>query len=156
MAMILENTLLERLSEWRPGPGQQELHLTADGWHVAIKANRSDELGCLLWDLNLQREGTADTDVQTWSANCASGLTVMGPLKVVEVDANRKEAQLRSESPLQRSDKRLYFELMLNGLGVATLQRFQVAENAKREQLPFALTHEVLAKVVADIADCTR
>lgn len=152
--MTLENTLLERLSEWRPTKGRHDLHVAAQGWRVTATADRSDELGTLLWELTLQRDGSAETDVQAWANTVAQRVTgLMEPLKVVEVDTGRKEAQLRSETPLQRGDKRYYYELMLSGLGAATLRRYQtVPGNSHRDQVTFALTHEVLAKLAGDVA----
>jgi hypothetical protein len=152
--MTLENTLLEKLSEWRPGPGgRRELQVAGAGWRVTVTADRSDALGCLLWELNLHRDGSAKVDVQAWAANAAARITgLMEPLQVVEVDNLRHEAQLRSASPLERGDKRFYYELLLSGLGVATLRRFQTINGAgKREQTTYALTHEVLTKLVGDV-----
>jgi hypothetical protein len=80
----------------------------------------------------------------------------MEPLKVIEVDSVGKQAQLRSESPLERGDKRFYYELLLSGLGVATLRRYQTdSGNGKRAQTTFALTHEALAKLAGDVAGST-
>jgi hypothetical protein len=157
MLMTLENTLLERLSEWRPAKGRQELHVAADGWHATVTADRSDVLGSLLWELYLQRDGSAETDVQTWAVNAAARISgLMEPLKVIEVDSVGKQAQLRSESPLERGDKRFYYELLLSGLGVATLRRYQTdSGNGKRAQTTFALTHEALAKLAGDVAGST-
>ena len=151
--MTLENTLLEKLSEWRPRPGRQDLHVAGEGWHVTVTADRSDVLGCLLWELNLQRDGSGGTDVQTWATNAAARISgLMEPLKVVEVDSSRQAAQLRSESPLERGEKRYYYELLLNGLGVATLRRFQTLHGGgRREQITYALTHEALTKLVGDL-----
>jgi hypothetical protein len=152
--MTLENTLLERLSEWQPRPGRQELSVTdpAIGWSVTLTADRSDVLGCLLWEVALQR-ATAVADLAGWAGRVserASGL--MEPLKVVEVDGERQQAQLRSEEPLQRADKRFYYEVVLGAGGSAVLRRFQAATNhTRREQVTFALTHEALAKLVGDV-----
>jgi len=77
----------------------------------------------------------------------------MEPLKIVEVDAIRKVAQLRSDAPLQRGDKRLYYELLLSGIGHAVLRRFQTGNGtAGRDQVVFAATHETLAKLASDVA----
>jgi hypothetical protein len=154
MLMTLENTVLEKLSEWRPGAGRQELHVAADGWGMTVTADRSDALGCLLWELDLQRDGTKETDVQAWAANAARRITgLMEPLKLIEIDTVRKEAQLRSETPLERGEKRLYYELLLRGFGAAILRRYQAINgNGKREQMPFVVTHEALAKLAGDVA----
>jgi hypothetical protein len=70
----------------------------------------------------------------------------------VEVDGERQQAQLRSEEPLQRADKRFYYEVVLGASGSAVLRRFQAATNhTRREQVTFALTHEALAKLVSDV-----
>ena len=152
--MTLENTLLEKLSEWRPKSGRQALHVAGEGWHVTVTADRSDVLGCLLWELNLQRDGSAGTDVQAWATKAAARISgLMEPLKVVEIDSARQEAQLRSEAPFQRGDKRCYYELLLSGLGTATLRRYQSLNGGgRREQTTFALTHEALTKLVSDVA----
>jgi hypothetical protein len=151
--MTLENMLLEKLSEWQPSPGRQELYLTAEGWGVTVTADRSDALGCLAWELNLRREGTAGVPLQPWAAAASRVSGLMEPLKVIEIDSSRNEAQLRSESPSQRGAKRLYYELVLSGLGSAVLRRFQTAEAAisRREQVVFAVTHESLAKLAGDL-----
>ena len=69
--MTLENTLLERLSEWQPPAGRRELHVAAGGWSTTISADRSDALGCLLWELHLQRDGTDEVDLQKWATAAA-------------------------------------------------------------------------------------
>jgi hypothetical protein len=152
--MTLENTLAERLSEWRPAAGRQDLHVSADSWAATVTADRSDVLGCLVWELNLRRDGTQGADIRGWGTAVAERVSgLMEPLRVVEVDTTRDEAQLRSEAPLQRGDKRFYYELLLRGNATAALRRFQAVNgNGKREQVSFALTHEVLAKLAGDIA----
>jgi hypothetical protein len=153
MPMTLESTLLEKLSEWQPPPARAELHVASAGWHAMVIADRSDALGCLLWELKLQSDGTDEIDVRKWAdatAKRVSGLTQ--PLKVVEVDAIRKEAQLRSDTVLERGDKRLYHELLLNGLGHAVLRRFQTVNGTTgREQVTFAVTHEAVARLAEDV-----
>jgi len=152
--MTLENTLLERLSEWQPGAGRQDLHVSAEGWAVTVTADRSDMLGCLVWELNLRRDGTAGVDLQKWAAAASERVSgLMEPLKIVEIDTTRSEAQLRSETPLERKDKRFYYELLLRGNATALLRRYQTVNgHGKREQLAYALTHEVLAKLASDVA----
>ncbi len=145
--MTLENTLLERLSEWQPGAGRQDLHVAAEGWSATVTADRADVLGCLVWELNVRRDGSAGTDVRAWASAAAERITgLLEPLKVVEIDSERNEAQLRSDTPTQRGDKRFYYELLLRGNATALLRRYQT-----REQTAFALTHEVLAKVADDV-----
>jgi hypothetical protein len=154
MLMTLENTLLKKLSEWQPSPGRQELHVAEAGWRATVTVDRSDALGCLLWELKLQREGTSDVDVPNWAVAAAERVTgLMQPLKVIEVDVLRKEAQLRSDSPAERDGKRLYHELLLSALGQAVLRRFQTTNvTTGRAQVVFAITHEALARLAGDVA----
>jgi len=79
----------------------------------------------------------------------------MEPLAVLEVDVMRNEALLRSDTPAERADKLFYYECLLSGTGPATLRRHQNTRlpGSWREQVAFALTHEALAKVAADLAD---
>jgi hypothetical protein len=151
--MTLENTLLEKLSEWQPPPGRHESHVSAESWSASVTADRSDALGCLLWELIVQRDGTAEMDVQTWAAKVAERVRGLAQaLKVVEVDDLRKQAQLRSESPQERNGKRHYHELVLSAIGHAVLRRFETANSTtKRQQVPFAITHEALAKIAGDL-----
>jgi hypothetical protein len=74
-------------------------------------------------------------------------------LKVVEVDRNRHEAVLRSEGPVQRANDLFYYEVHLQGTGAATVRRYRAFRegHGRREQIGFALTHEALAKLTADL-----
>lgn len=153
--MTLENTVLERLSEWQPAPGRQDLHVAdpASGWSVTLTADRSDVLGCLLWEMAVRHSG-AVADLGAWANRVAERVGgLMEPLKVVEIDVERREAQLRSDSPLQRGEKRFYYEVVMQGNGSAVLRRFLAASaTAKREQVTFALTHEAVAKLAGDVS----
>lgn len=159
--MSLNEAVQAKLAEWRPeGEGRQSLVIPdeASGWAVNISADRQDVVGCLLWEVTLRRAQPFDGDVEklrsraTAIAERVTGL--MDPLKVVEVDAPRCEALLRSENPVRRGDAVLYHELLLKGSGEALLRRYQGAWEAdkRRGQIPFALTHEAIAKTAADIA----
>jgi hypothetical protein len=155
--MTLGETLLQRLADWRP-QGRQTLTAAPEGagWTVAVTADRSDEVGCLLWELTLRRTTppTACWSVQAWAERAASRVTgLLEPLKVYEVDSLRDEALLRSDGPAQRGEALFYYELLLRGSGEAVLRRYQAAHNgqARREQATFALTHEALAKLATDL-----
>jgi hypothetical protein len=152
--MTLESTLREKLSEWQAPPGRQELRTTAEGWSAAVTADRTDVVGAVVWELNLQREGSAPVAVRPWANEVARRVSgLMEPLVVVEVDATVDQAQLRSQRPLQREGSGFYYELLLSGLGSASLKRYQTAAGSSgREQTAFTLTHEALAKLAGDIA----
>ncbi len=155
--MTLTESLLRKLSEWRPtGSGRHTLAAAADGWTAHLAADKADALACLVWELTLARTGDAPAGLtlKAWAEGVAARATgLMEPLKVLEVDDARVEALLRSEAPAKKGERVAYYEVRLFGLTRATAQRFAATRTESgREQMPFALTHEVLAKLAGDIA----
>jgi hypothetical protein len=159
--MTLNETLLAKLAEWRPGRGRQTLTIpdAGAGWAVSLTADRADELGCLVWELTVRRSeplpGVDAAALRAWGdrvAGRARGL--LETLKVVEVDAERDEAILRSDAPAAKGEDRFYYEAHLKGIGVANVRRYRgsLAATGKREQIAFALTHEALARLAADLS----
>lgn len=155
--MNLGEKLLLRLADWRPAAGRQTLTIPDDGpgWALSLTVDRAEQLGCLVWELAVRRSaGALDEPLQAWGERIAGRVTgLLEPLKVVEVDAARREAILRSEAPASRGDEVFYYEVLLTGAGTATLRRYHAFRegNGRREQVAFALTHEALAKVAADL-----
>lgn len=156
--MTLNEPLLQKLSEWRPeGSGRQLLAVSdpASGWTASVTAERVDATGCLVWELALRRD-RAGTDLAAWAKRAASRVTgLVEPLKVVEVDPARGEALLRSDEPSTRADQLFYYEAILNRAGSATVRRYQASHQlgSHRQQHAFSLTHEVLAKLAADLTE---
>lgn len=157
--MMLAETLQPRLSEWRPsGDGRHtwaEVFAEA-GWAIHLAADKNDSLSALVWELTLSRtaDAPAGLTLRGWAeaiASCISGL--MEYLKVLEVDETRGEALLRSEDPSRRGDVVQFYEIRLTGLTRAVVRRFKADTTAgtRREQVPFVVTHEVLAQMVEDI-----
>src|SRR2546423_6999976 len=154
--MTLAETLSSKLAEWRPaGSGRSTLTETdaASGWSVSLTIDKADALSCQMADLTCARkDGRYDT--KAWADSLARRVKgLMEPLRVIEVDAQRDEAILRSDSPSVRNDKRAHYELRLQNGRKATLTRFIAAADvaAKREPTNFTLTHEVIAKLVDDL-----
>ncbi len=157
--MTLTEKLLPKLGEWRPvGSGQQSLAAAfpTEGWTVHLTTNKADTLSCLVWELTLARNGEAPAGLtlKAWAEGVADRVTgLMEPLKMLEVDNARNEALLRSEAPANKDDRVAYYEVRLLGVGRAEVRRFSATRTASgREQVAFALTHEVLAKLAGDIA----
>jgi hypothetical protein len=155
--MTLAESLLPRLSNWRPaGEGRHSWSEALPGWTVHLAADKADSLSCLVWELTLTRTGEAPAGLtlKGWAAAVADRVTgLMEPLSLYEVDETRNEAVLRSESPSARGEALAYYEVRLHGLTRAVVRRFRATKAAPgREQVAFALTHEVLAKLAGDIA----
>src|SRR5262245_49727127 len=157
--MTLAESLLPRLSDWRPaGDGRHSWSesLAAHGWTVQLAADKADTLSCLVWELTLTRsaEPPAGLTLKGWADAVAARVGgLMEPLAVHEVDVTRDEAVLRSTSPTTRGGALAYYEVRLHGLGKAVVRRFRATTATPgREQVAFALTHEALAKLAGDIA----
>lgn len=159
--MTLDEIVLQRLTEWRPPSNDRHTLTIPDenaGWSVGVIVDRHDDLGCALWELTLRRtrqpaDSSANT-LEAWAHRAAG--RVMGllePLRVVEIDRPRGEAMLRSQDPSCRSENLYYYEVLLKGTREAALRRYRTQPvGGRREQIPFTLTHEALAKVSADLA----
>lgn len=156
--MTLDETLLTSLSDWQPtgdGPHAYSDN-TAGGWTVGLSADKADTVGCALTELSVNRPSmpTTAAELTNWAVRCADRVTgLLEPLKLIEVDAGRSEAILRSDAPAVRGDDLRYYELHLRGKHQATLRRYQASRTGSgaRKAVPFALTHEAIAKVVADV-----
>lgn len=157
--MTLPETLLPKLSEWRPaGAGRHSWAeaLPAAGWTVRVAADKADSLSCLVWELALTRTGEppAGLTLASWAAGVAGRVGgLMEPLKVHEIDEQRGEAVLRSVAPAKKGDNLAYYEVRLQGTTSAVLRRFAASKaEPGRDQVAFALTHETIARVAGDIA----
>ncbi len=155
--MTLENTILTSLSEWRSlAPGDRTIADATSGWTVQLNVDKCDDLGCRLWEVAVRRTtATAAGTLKDWAAHIAErtqGLTEA--VKVIEVDAVRQEAILRSDSPTVRDGHVFYLEILLKGTQEAILRRFRgaAAGEGKREQVHFVLTHESMARLAQSIA----
>lgn len=158
--MTLENRLLQELGDWRPaGDGRHTLAVTdeAAGWNVAVTADRQDQVGCIVWELALRRASEPPTQdasaaLRGWAERVAGRVKgLLEPLAVVEVDPPSGVALLRSNEPTHRADALAYYEVLLKGVREAVVRRFKGGVGQRREQVPFALTHEVLARLAADL-----
>jgi hypothetical protein len=155
---MIAETLLPKLADWRPtGAGPHSFAAPLEnGWQIAITADHAESLGCRAIGVNISRPVTQPTtaaDLTAWAVRSARRVTgLLETMKVIEVDAVRSEAILRSDPPANRGTAVQYYELVLAGTHAASLRRYR-AERAggRREEIPFALTHETIAKVAEDL-----
>ena len=158
--MNLAETLLPKLADWRPaGEGRHAvgIALPEHGWTVGLTAERADTVGCLLTHVEASRSNPmADDDaaLEAHVRKAAGRVTgIMEPLRLVEIDRGRHVALLRSDAPPVRGDAVQYYEVVFSGRNKVSVERFRAAKGspARREAIPFALTHESLAKLVDDL-----
>ncbi len=150
--MTLANTVRQKLSEWRPEAGRQELTVSIKDASLTLSADKREELGCLVWELGVRRAAPAGETLQSWADRIAERVTgLLEPLKIIEIDAERNEGVLRSGQPQARDEQVAYTELHLKGTRAAVLRRYQAQGTERRRQVPFALTHEAIAKLADDL-----
>ena len=152
--MTLASTVREKLSDWLPVAGRQELIVTADQGSVILSADRREELGCLVWEMTVRRQPAASDRLRAWAERIVGRVTgLLEPLKIVELDPERNEGILRSDKPSSRNEHVFYYEVFLRGTTEATLRRYQApVHNGRRDQISFALTHDAIAKLAGDLA----
>jgi hypothetical protein len=158
--MNLAETLLEKLSEWRPveeGRPVANFPLPDHGWTIHLDAERVDTVGCVLNEAAAVRDNPVPDDAMRLEAHARQAATrttgLLEPLRLVEVDRTQNVAILRSETPKTKGDDVRYYEVRFNGLNRVSVKRYMAAKKspAKREALTFALTHEALAHVIEDL-----
>jgi hypothetical protein len=156
--MTLNEALLEKLASWKPPSGRASLGVSAEGspWTATVVADETNPLSSLLWELSLRRakpgNTATETELKTWADRVSQrGTGLLENLHVVEVDAVRQQAQLRSEEPSQRGDEVFYYELLLTGTYEVLLRRYKAPKQGagRREHIASPITHEALAKLVS-------
>jgi hypothetical protein len=156
--MTLDETVLRKLASWRPARGSRQTLAVPDegsGWAVSLVVDRHDELSSAFWEVTLQRVAPARKPItlESWAKEIPQRVTgLLESLKVLEIDAARNEALLRSDEPTQRGTDVFYYEVLLKGTQTARIRRYQGSPGGgHREQVSFVLTHEAFAKLVQDI-----
>src|SRR5262249_10541802 len=127
---MIAEVLLKKLADWRPegaGPHSFVAPLQ-DGWEISIAADTAESLGCRATELTVRRPaGQIPTaaELTQWADRSAKRITgLLEPLKLIEVDAGRSEALLRSDPPSSRGPRVQYYELRLRGTHEAKLHRY--------------------------------
>jgi hypothetical protein len=94
--------------------------------------------------------------IRSWAERIAAKVTyLMEPLVLLEYDALAGEAELRSQSPTARGERRAYYEARLRKEGSLKLTRV-VADvtTRRRRSAPCQLTREALERLADDLVAC--
>jgi hypothetical protein len=103
---------------------------------------------------NTSRAELSSDALKEWGDRLTKRVTyLMEPLKVVEVDDQGGEVQVRSQNPTARSEERGYYEMRLFRQASLRMERI-VFDAATRERRPTncQLTREVVERLADDIA----
>jgi len=150
--------ILEKLANWHAG-GRDPVNLTiADGnWEVKIAAHQSEAIGARVWEIQASSKSAPERlkSSEEWAKAIIGRVTSLPEkLCLVENDPLSRQALLRSAVPEQAGDECVrYFEVRLTGTTEMRLKRFQAQRDPaqQRKQVSFAITHEALAKLIADL-----
>jgi len=154
--MTLGEMLQQKIAS-KPGAAPQSVTVeeATSGARAEAEVEASDTFGCRLRGLRVQRGSAGQQEpLPQWAqrvARQASGL--LEPLAVHEIDPNRGEARLRSQTPARKGEEVHYFEAVLDSAGRASLHRYRASHDPHRprEMVPFTVTHEVAGKLVDDL-----
>lgn len=149
--MTRNETLQRKLADWQPHSSRQTLAVGADAWNAQVVADRVESLGVELWEVRLTRTTAVTAPLAEQVTTLAGRITgLMEPVRVVEIDATR--AQLRSTAPAAQGEALFYYEILRDADGTTHVARYQASlASGKRQQIPFTLTREALAKLLADL-----
>ncbi len=118
-----------------------------------VVARHADTVGAVVDELRVTRHGPSGETLAEKAGRVAGAVRGLSEnLRVVEIDAAQDHAVLRSEAPEIDGDERRYHEVELHGTGRATLKRYSAKGTAKREAVPFPLTHEAIRRVAGQLA----
>lgn len=153
--MTLENRLLEKLADAGAGTAPAVVNARDGAWNIDVHAQKSDEFSVVVDHVEIRRDGASGGDARAWADQIAarpSGL--LEPLRVLEADAGKNEAILRSAEPAKKGDEIRYFEVHVQGGEKAEVHRYKASRQpgVRREAVPFPMTHEALGKLASGLA----
>lgn len=155
--MSRTNTLLDTIRELKASgafPQRLLLRDSALAATVEMEVHQLDRLSIEMSMLRVTPELGMEASLRDRAQALARKVTgLMEKLSAIEIDETRGEAMLRSDTPMAQEHDRLFYELILNRQGVTTLHRYlgSIVKSGRRE-VPFTLTREALAKLIADLA----
>lgn len=153
--MTIADPLLEKLAEWRPDSDQNTLDVAhpETGWSVSLNASHVEKLGSEVNELTLKGPALAVEQLHEYAEQLVQRTAGLEVLKLLEVDRGTGVALIRSETPTETAGRLFYSELLAHTDGTLTLRRYQAphANDSRRKQVPFVLTHEALGRLVREI-----
>lgn len=154
--MSLATNLLEKLKDKQVVPladGNFELCHSDEKGEIKITAEKVESLGSRVIEIEVKSNSSGSSGgggrnvVERAKHIAENAYGLLEPLKVLEYDQAGQQAIIRSVAPLKKADSVEYYEVELDGDGQAKMGRYESANGEKRKQIPFTLTHEVLAKM---------
>lgn len=152
--------ILSKLVGFQSTAAQTTTLTDPSGVVMAIDFLLVDALSCSVEEIRLEVPSLNNADMQTledWANDLCGRITYLleniGPL---ERDDQNGQILIRSSPPSQQATGTKYYEIMLKsrGGGRFILKRYEsIAGTHGRAPVPMQMTHEVLLKLVDDLAD---
>jgi hypothetical protein len=127
---------------------------------VALEVTAVDALSCALREVRLDAPhlATAGFDVlRDWAARLCGRITyLLENIGALEFDESAGTVLIRSTPPDRQTAGNQYYEILLqsSGNGQFALRRFRTEKGrTDRDQVDMHLTHQVVEKLVNDLAD---
>ena len=141
------------------GPPPRRVEAEIDRARLALDLTARGPVGLAFDGLDFSSTDRADLSAQAlraWGDRVAARLTyLMEPLVVLEVDAQAGEAELRSQAPTPRGDRRSFYEVRLRREGSLHLRRIACDDATRRRQsVSCQMTLEVLERLADDLVAC--
>lgn len=152
--------ILTKLVGFQSTAAQTTTLTDSTGVVMAIDFLQVDAMSCSVEEIRLEVPSLYNADMQTledWANALCGRITYLlehiGPL---ERDEQNGQILIRSTPPSKHAAGTKYYEIMLKsrGSGRFTLKRYEsIAGSHGRSPVPMQMTHEVLLKLVDDLAD---
>ncbi|MBX9677809.1 MAG: hypothetical protein K2X38_03515 [Gemmataceae bacterium] len=152
--MSLENQVLEKLADAGSSAAPKTIVATDGPWTIEVHAQKADEFSVMVDAVEVRRDAPADGDAKSWASGIASRPTgLLEPLRLLEADKGKNEAVVRSAQPAKKGDEVRYYEVHVQGGEKAEVHRYKASQQpgAKRETIPFPMTHEALGKLASGL-----
>lgn len=152
--MTLSRKIADALD--RHGPYAGAVSAEYEGNLLGLDIREGGPVGLAVDALSFQparREGWAPEALKGWGDQLVARLSyLMEPIRVVEVDREAAEVQLRSATPTPRDGGRSYYEITLKETGALALRRWRFDEaDRRREAIPCQFTREVVERLADDL-----
>jgi hypothetical protein len=115
-----------------------------------------DSMSCSLRELRARvpaLENASFDGLKTWAdALCGKITSLLEHIGAIETDAETATVLVRSTPPARQAGATTFYELVLRAPGSLSLRRYRTTSDNPRQPLDLQVTHEVLEKLVADLA----
>jgi len=158
--MTLKEQTKTALANYAQQTGLHRLDFEESGDRLTAELLSIDKLACEFTHLTLQTgklSGASPERLQGIAKALAQRLTyLLEPISPIETDAEGCTVQMRSSPPQRGDDGTCYYELLVRRGGELDLRRWKKAPGGTRAALTATVTHEVLLRLVGDLAEAAK